>query len=207
VRRWAVTGPIGAGKSAVSALLAARGAAVLDGDALGHEILARPEVRDAIGASFGPGVVHDGRVDRAVLGPLVFADPAQLARLNAITHPPLADLMQERLDALAAAGDHALAVLEAAVYFLLPHPPRLDLVIAVDAPPALRAARLAATRGLDAAAAAARIAAQAPWDAFWSRADRIIVNDGTPADLARAVDDLWRRHGPGVPDPQGAPAS
>lgn len=207
MRRWAVTGPIAAGKSAVSALLALRGAAVVDGDALGHEVLAQPPVRDAVAAAFGPQVMRAGSVDRTALGRLVFADPVALARLNGLTHGPLALLAEARLAALAAAGQHALAVLEAAVYFLLPSPPRVDLVVVVDAPAPLRARRLAAVRGLQAAAAAARIAAQADWGALWARADRTIVNDGTPADLARAVDALWREHGP--PDrptpPQGDP--
>ncbi len=207
MRRWAVTGPIGAGKSSVSALLAARGAAVVDGDALGHEILDRPDVRAAVAAAFGDDVVTAGRIDRGRLGPRVFADPAALDRLNALTHPPLARLMAERLDALAAAGTHALAVLEAAVYFLLPSPPRVDLVVAVDAPAPLRVRRLAAARGLDAEAAADRVAAQAGWDALWARADHTIVNDGSPADLELAVDALWRAHGPAgrAPTPQGDP--
>jgi dephospho-CoA kinase len=207
--RWAVTGPIGAGKSSVTGLLAAWGAAVLDGDALGHEVLAHPQVRDEVAAVFGPAVVRGGCVDRAVLGPMVFADPGAMARLNAVVHPPLARLMADRLDALEQAGEHELAVLEAAVYFLLPSPPRMDLVVAVDAPAAVRAARLAAGRGLDAASAAARIAAQASWDTFWQRADRIIINDGTPAGLEREVADLWRDFGPDrrPAHPQGDPQS
>lgn len=207
--RWTVTGPIGAGKSAVTALLAAKGAAVVDGDALGHEVLAQADVRDAVAAAFGPGIVRDGHIDRTVLGPLVFNDPEAMARLNALVHPPLARLMAARLDALEQGGERVLAVLEAAVYFLLPSPPRMDLVVAVDAPAAVRAARLAAGRGLDAASAAARIAAQASWDALWQRADRIIINDGAPADLEREVAGLWRDHGPDRPSApaQGDPQS
>ena len=194
--RWTVTGPIGAGKSAVTGLLRDRGAAVVDGDALGHEVLARPEVRDAVAGAFGPEVVADGAVDRQALGRRVFADAAALDRLNGLTHPPLQRLMAARLDALERPGGPALAVLEAAVYFLLPSPPRVDLVVVVDAPAAVRARRLAAARGLDRAAAEARIAAQASWEPLWARADRTIVNAGTPADLARAVDALWREEGP-----------
>lgn len=203
MRRWAVTGPIGAGKSAVTALLALRGAAVVDGDALGHQVLARPQIMAELARVFGPGLVAGGRVDRAALGRLVFADRAALARLDALTHGPLAALAGERLDALERAGQHALAVFEAAVYFRLLSPPRMDLVVVVNAPPALRARRLAASRGMEAAVAAARIAAQADWDRDWDRADCTLVNDGTPADLALAVDALWRSHGPPGREPSG----
>lgn len=205
--RWALTGPIGAGKSAVSALLAAWGAAIVDGDRLGHEVLAEPAVRAAVAAAFGPEVLRDGAVDRGRLGAIVFADPTALARLNALTHPRLAALMEERLADLERAGTHALAVLEAAVYFLLPSPPPVDRVVVVDAAAGIRARRLAAARGLSEASARARIAAQADWTALWSRADQVIVNDGSPADLERAVDALWRSHGPAgrAPFPQGDP--
>jgi dephospho-CoA kinase len=199
VRRWVVTGPIGAGKSLASAHLASRGAAIVDGDALGHELLRRPAIRAAVVREFGPGVERDGRIDRSALGAIVFADPAALARLDALTHGPLARLAASRLDELAAAGRHVLAVFEAAVYFLLPSPPLVDLVVVVTAPADLRAARLAHARGLDAATARARIAAQGHWEPLWARADRMIVNDGNAADLARALDALWRAEG--LPDP------
>ncbi|MBK7045900.1 MAG: dephospho-CoA kinase [bacterium] len=195
MRRWVVTGPTGAGKSAVTALLAARGAAVLDGDRLGHEVLALPTVVAAIADRFGAGCVRDGAVDRAALGRHVFASPAELAALDSITHGPLCEAMETGLARLAAAG-HALAVLEAAVYFRLPAPPRADLVIAVVADPGLRAGRLAARAGLTQAEALARVGALSHLDRDWSRADLTIHNNGGPADLAAAVDRLWTDHAP-----------
>jgi dephospho-CoA kinase len=193
MKRWTVTGPTGAGKSAVTALLAARGAAVLDGDHLGHEVLAQAAVVAAVGVRFGVDCAPGGVVDRALLGQRVFGDPVELAALDAITHPPLCALMESRLQELAARG-RALAVLEAAVYFRLPAPPRMDLVVAVVASAEVRAARLAARTGLDPATARARVDALAPLDLDWARADLTIRNDGEPAALAAAVDALWAAH-------------
>lgn len=195
MKRWAVTGPTGAGKSAVTALLAARGAVVLDGDALGHVVLRRPEVVAAVAERFGPACVAAGVVDRGALGNLVFADAGALAALDAITHGPLCVLMEQELAALAVAGP-ALAVLEAAVYFRLPAPPVMDLVVAVLADPTTRARRLATRTGLTPAAALARVRALSHLDPDWNRADLTIHNDGEPEALAAAVDRLWTTQRP-----------
>jgi dephospho-CoA kinase len=191
--RWAVTGPTASGKSLLTALLAERGAAVVDGDRLGHEVLARPEVASAIGQEFGSEYVAGGVVDRGRLGRLVFADPESLDQLNRLTHGPLSDLATERLDALEKRGEHGLAVFEAAVYFLLPSPPRMDLVVVVNAQPAIRQMRLAEKPGIDDLAAAERVAAQAAMEPLWSRGDLIFDNDGDEASLALFAEQLWSR--------------
>ncbi len=195
--RWVVTGPAGAGKTTFTTALAAEGATVLDGDALGHEILARPAIVAAVAAEFGPGTVRGGAVDRPALGRVVFGDAEALRRLNEMTHGDLTTLMGERLDRLAAAGC-ALAVLEAAVYFLLPTPPVADLVVAVVAAAAVRQARLEA-KGLEPAAAAACLAAQEHMADLWHGADLIVTNEGAPADLAAAARRLWRQRGTARP--------
>ena len=195
MKRWAVTGPTGAGKSAVTALLAARGAVVLDGDRLGHVVLERPEVVAAVAGRFGTVCVVDGRVDRAALGRRVFADAGELAALDAITQGPLCALMESELAKLAEGGP-SLAVLEAAVYFRLPAAPRMDLVVAVLADPRTRATRLAARTGLTAAAALLRVNALSHLDSDWARADLVIHNDGGPEQLAAAVDRLWAAQTP-----------
>lgn len=192
--RWVVTGPAGAGKSAFAAELAGLGATVLDGDLLGHEILARPDVAAAVAGAFGSETVTGGTVDRALLGPIVFGDPAALQRLNDLTHPGLAELMSARLDDLAATGC-GLAVLEAAVYFLLPTPPPADLVVAVVAAATIRRARLEA-KGLASGTAADRVGAQESMAPLWRRADLVVNNDGAPEELAAAARGLWRERGP-----------
>ncbi len=192
---WALTGPAGAGKSAVSAILAKQGAAIVDGDRLGHELLKRPEIQAHIARDLGSGYISDGKVDRGALGARVFGDPAALNLLNTIMHGPLSALAAEKLDFLAAAGEHELAVFEAAVYFLLPSPPPVDLVVAVVASPEVRQQRLV-DRSLDrvtAEDARRRIEAQAGMESHWARADEIVVNDGTLDELEARTLRLWPR--------------
>jgi dephospho-CoA kinase len=192
---WVVTGPAGAGKSAVTSLLAAAGAAVVDGDRLGHELLARPAIQAAIAARIDTRYVVDGVVDRAALGERVFRDPVALAELDAITHGPLGDLARVELARLAAAGRHELAVFEAAVYFRLPSPPPADLVVAVVAAPEIRVRRLVARAAgrLSLAAARARVAAQQAMDSLWRQADELIVNEGSRDELEAQVRRLVAR--------------
>jgi dephospho-CoA kinase len=191
--RWVVTGPAGAGKSALCGLFADRGAAVLDGDRLGHDILAREDVVANITNEFGSRVVTDGTVDRAALGALVFPDPVALGKLNGITHGPLAALMGQRLDELEKEGLHRLAVIEAAVYFLLPPVPGIDLVITVTASPSTRLARMADSGSLSPAQARSRIEAQRSMEGGWANADVIVGNDGPVSELKNIAEDLWSR--------------
>jgi len=90
--RIALTGGIGSGKSTVAQLLHSRGAVIVDADAIAREIVepGEPALKE-IRESFGPGVIDaDGRLDRARLAEIVFADADALARLNSITHPRIA---------------------------------------------------------------------------------------------------------------------
>ena len=191
--RWVVTGPAGAGKSALCGLFAGRGAAVLDGDRLGHEILVREDVVANIIAEFGSDLVSGGSVDRAALGALVFSDPVALGKLNGITHGPLAALMGQRLDELEKEGLHRLAVLEAAVYFLLPPVPGIDFVITVTASPAKRLARMTDRGFLSPTEALARIEAQRSMEDGWARADVVVGNDGPVSELEHTAEKLWSR--------------
>jgi len=122
-----------------------------------------------------------------------------LTELNDITHGPLAALAAEKLAKLAAARQHQLAVFEAAVYFLLPSPPPVDLVVAVIAAPEIRVRRLVARAGgqLTVEQARQRVAAQDRLERYWSRADEVIVNDGTPEELETNTLRLIPRPRPG----------
>jgi dephospho-CoA kinase len=190
MRVWVVTGPIGAGKSLVTGYLQDRGAVIVDADKLGHQVLENPAMVQAIGREFGPEVLVAGKVDRRKLGSLVFSDPAAMARLNAMTHPPLLALVSNCLAELAREGKHELAVVEAAVYFLWPPLQSIDLVVSVVADEEIRLRRLITHRGLTADQAKDRLMAQEPLAPFWETADVLLSNNGDLKSLKRQVDKM-----------------
>ncbi len=185
-----LTGGIGAGKSTVSALLADRGAVIIDADAITHE-LQRPgtPVFDAIVERFGPGVVAaSGELDRAALADIVFNDADELAALNAIVHPAVGAEMMARL-AAEAETDHVV-VLDVP---LLVESGRSDMAgtIVVDVPPDVALDRLVNQRGVTEDDARARMGRQASREDRLAKADRVVDNRGTRDDLEGQIDDLW----------------
>ena len=187
-----LTGGIGSGKSTVSALLAARGAVVVDADAITRE-LQRPgtEVFQAMVDRFGPGIVAaDGTLDRQAVADLVFGDPAALADLNAIVHPAVGAEIARRL-AEEAETDH-LVVLDVP---LLVESGRSDLagLVVVDVDPEVAVERLVAQRGMREDDARARMARQVGREDRLARADVVIDNSGTLADLEAQVEAIWPR--------------
>ena len=187
---WVVTGPIGAGKSTVSGLLAERGAAVVDADRLGHEVLTDPFVVKKLEEEFGSDCIINGQVDRQCLGKLVFSDQQAMDRLNALTHPALLHLAAFRLDKLAKDGNHELAVLEAAVYFLWPPLPMVDMVISVIADVEVRQRRLMEDRGMTLPQVQDRMRTQDNLASLWETADVILDNSSHRESLVEAVDQL-----------------
>jgi len=191
-----VTGSVAAGKSALSARLAALGAAVIDVDALGHRALAAGEVRDAVVAAFGRGVLAaDGSLDRRALAGSAFGDAAARARLEAIVHPVVRRWIDEAV-AAAQRGGAPLVVVDCALLFESGLDAICDVTLAVDAPEAVRAARAQAMRGWDESELRRREAAQLAPAEKLARAGRVFVNDGSDArlaDEARAVFDAVLR--------------
>ncbi len=192
---WVVTGPVGAGKSSVTSILAQRGAAVVDADRLGHEVLADPAIVETIAREFGPEcVLEEGQVNRARLGSLVFGNEQALKRLNDLTHGPLIALAQQRLEDLSKQRQHKLAVLEAAVYFLWPAMDLVDLVVAVVSRDDIRRHRLMNDRGLTSEQVAQRFQSQAAMDSLWSGAQVILENNEDLRSLEKSVDDLLKKN-------------
>ena len=110
--RIGLTGPIGCGKSTVAVWLAERGAVVIDADAIAREVSAPGEpAHDAVIAAFGDAVRLDGgRLDRAALARVVFADPEALGRLEAIVHPVVRVRILARIAEADAAGAPAVVI-------------------------------------------------------------------------------------------------
>ena len=189
VLRVGLTGNIGAGKSTVGAMLAARGCLVLDADRLGHELLlAGSPVRDAIVAEFGDDIVGEGgNLDRSALAQVVFSDPEARRRLESLTHPAIRDLEDERVRE----GGCDIAVTEASLLVETGAHVRYHRLVAVVAPEAVRRARLL-ERGMSAADIARRMAAQMPQEQKAAAADYVIDNGGPLAATEARVQRLHR---------------
>ena len=178
-----LTGGIGSGKSTVSALLAERGAVVVDADAIHRENMAPGgRVHDAVLARFGT-------VDRPALAAIVFNDADALADLNALTHPAVGAVIAERV-AAEAATDHVV-VLDVPLLIESINAYPLAGLIVVDAPPDVAVQRLVEQRGMNEADARARMAAQASREQRLAAADFVVDNSGTLDDLRREVDRCW----------------
>lgn len=191
MRTIGLTGGIGAGKSTVARELERLGAVVVDADAIARETLAPGSAGlAAVARDLGPGLLReDGSLDRAALGALVFADPAARARLEAISHPLVAAESARRQ---AAAPPDAVVVHDVPLIVEKGLAGRYDLVVVVGADEQTRLARLV-ERGMTAADARARIAAQATDAQRREIADVWLDNSGTPAELLDQVRRLWRR--------------
>jgi dephospho-CoA kinase len=185
-----LTGGIGSGKSTVSAMLAARGAEIIDADDITRDVQQPGSpVVEAIAARFGDSVLDAERgLIRSKLADIVFSDAAALRDLNALVHPAVGREIDRRVDALAATEN--VVVLDIP---LLTENPRRDLQgkIVVDVPADVQLERLIRYRGFTPDDAAARIARQSSRDDRLKGADFVIDNSGTPDDLTRQVHALW----------------
>lgn len=188
-----LTGGIGAGKSTVAGLFAARGVPVVDADALAREVVVpgQPALGE-IAAAWPEVVGADDVLDRKRLGAIIFADPTARARLEAITHPHIQTLGAERLAALAAAG-HRLALYEAPLLVESRRWRDFDGLIVVTASESTQIARARTRDGLTEAEAQARIRAQLPTADKVRVATHVIDNDGDLAATEAQVEALLRR--------------
>ncbi len=187
-----VTGNIASGKSMVAELLQKKGALLLSADQLAREVVA-PGTRllDELISQFGSEILQaDGSLDREHLGRLVFADEAARRRLNALLHPAIARLAEQRLAVLSASGA-PLVVYEAPLLFEAGAEKRVDKVLVIRIDPELQLRRLIVRDQCDAAEARRRIDAQMPQQEKAARADYLIENSGGLEELERAVDNLW----------------
>ena len=184
---------MGSGKSTVAQELAARGAVVIDSDQVARAVMAPGTgLEKAVRQHFGPPVATaDGGLDRAALAHIVFADPTELAALEALAHPPIRREVARRLAAAEAAGADVAVVELPLLDSARRRQYQFDLVVLVDIPRELAVKRVVA-RGMDEADARARLAAQPGDEQRRAAADMVISNTGDREQLASAVDDLWR---------------
>ena len=194
LRVFGLTGGIGSGKSTAARLLRERGVPVVDADELAREAVAPGSpglaaVLEAFGADL---LTPDGTLDRQKLGNLVFSDEGQRKRLNAITHPIVRQLSQERFAALERQGV-PLAAYDVPLLFEVGLDAALKPSVLVACSEATQVSRVMARDQTSEAAARARIAAQMPLAEKRRRADYVLENDGSLQDLERQVEALLPR--------------
>ena len=190
--RIGLTGGIGSGKSTVAAMLAKRGATVIDTDAIAHRLTAADgAAMPALRRAFGDGVAcADGALDRDAMRARAFTDPAVKARLEALLHPLIG--AQAQRDAAAATG--GVVVFDVPLLAESAHwRARVDRVLVVDCSPETQIDRVALRTGWTRDAAVRVIASQAPRAARRAIADAVIFNDAvTLAALDAQVHALWQ---------------
>ena len=158
------------------------GAAVISGDGVGHGVLEPGGPAFTKVTARWPSVVVEGRIDRPLLAGIVFRDPAELAALEALTHPAIIETILDRVTEI----DRPVIV---------EVPLILDLgdgwfTVFVDADHEVRIER-AVARGADETDVRRRAAAQADREEWLLWADHVIVNEGTKEELGTQVDALW----------------
>ena len=184
-----LTGNIATGKSEVARMLAELGAQVIDADRVAHQVmLPGGPAYDQVIAAFGPGILDaGGRIDRRVLGDLVFRDAEALHRLEAAVHPATITAVGRRI----AEATAAIVVIEAIKLIESGMHRAYDRLWVVTAPRSLQIRRLVTARGLTEEEAVLRVDAQPPQEEKARLADRVLVNDGSLDQLREKVQRAW----------------
>ena len=187
-----LTGNIGSGKSTVAQLLSERGATIIDADVLARRAVeVGTPAHKAIAERWGTSVLAaDGSLDRSALRRTVFSDPAQLEQLNAFVHPEVERMRAALVEQARARGDR-LVVCDIPLLFERRMTDLFDRIVLVDAPRPMRLERLVRQRGLKESEAMDMIVAQMPAEQKRARADHVIDNDGTLAQLDARVSEVW----------------
>ena len=201
MRVLGLTGGIGSGKSMVGQIFAWLGAVVIDADQLAREVVepGQPALQE-IATTFGRDVLlADGRLDRSKLAGIIFADPAERARLDAITHPRIRARMDEEIKARRSGP--GVLIVDIPLLYENDRTHSVERVIVVWVDPQTQLRRIRRRDGLSAEAARQRIAAQMPLDAKRARADHVIDNSGSREDTRRQVEAIYHLYAPAAASP------
>ena len=189
-----IVGGIGAGKSTAAGQFARLGCAVIDADAIGHELLTESAVRRRIARRWGPDVLGEsGEVDRKALAAVVFRDAVQLAALNRIMHPLIARRVKRRVSIARKDAAVPAVVIDAAVLLEGGWDKLCTHLIFVSAASATRAARAARRAGWARTAWRQREKSQIPLDKKRPRCDHTIDNSSSLSHLCEQVRRVFRQ--------------
>lgn len=186
-----LTGGIGSGKSEVSRMLKEFGADIIDADRVGHEAyLPNTETYDKLVAEFGDILQANGEIDRKKLGARIFAEPEARERLNAIVHPRMYAMIEERIQRLREQGAMAV-VLDAAILIEVGWDSLVAEVWVVAAPEEMVVQRIGQRDGLPAEQVRQRIRAQITPEERARHAAVVIDNSGGMYELSAQVREVW----------------
>lgn len=187
-----LTGGIGSGKTVLARFLSELGAAVIDADRVGHELLEKSgETRRELVAAFGEGILTpQGEIDRRKLADLVFTDGAALAKLNRIMHPRIYRLVHEQIERYRQQG--MVVVVEAPLLVEAGWTAMVDQVWVTVAPEFTVLKRLKGRGGLSEREIRARIRAQARNRVRLKYAQVVINTECSLGELKARAKKLWR---------------
>lgn len=192
-----LTGGIATGKSTVSALFVAKGAALVDADVIAREVMlpGHPVLAGAVQA-FGESILQpDGTLDRNRLGEIVFRDPEALQTLNNLTHPAIRTEIKDRMYTLDQEDPQRLVIVDIPLLYESQLDNLFDQIIVVYVPRRVQLARLMARNGMKLEQAENRLKSQMDIELKRRKADYVIDNSGDPGSTERQVAGLWDRLG------------
>ncbi len=193
-----ITGGIGSGKSAVARILKEKyGAAVIDTDAIGHELMeaGKPAYKEVIRNFGGKVTAPDGSIDRKVLGSIVFADRAKLEVLNSIIHPAVGAEVDKKISEYR--EKYKYIALETALLLKVGYNTKCDKIWFIYADKKTRLERLVNGRGMDRKKAVEIFNTQNTDEEFIAAADEIIDNSSSEFELENRIQNILERYGGG----------
>lgn len=177
-----ITGPTGAGKTTLLREVEKLGEAVIDCDAVYHELLKSDiAFQELLEREFGPLRNESGAIDRKKLGTIVFYDPEKLETLNSIAWAVVTDRVRALLEEYRQQG-RGLAAVDAVALLESPLKELCQLTVAVLASPEVRVKRIMVREGISEEYAWARVRAQKPDEYFIQNCDVTLVNNCTSAE-------------------------
>lgn len=189
-----LTGRIGSGKSTVSKYLGELGAVVIDADKVTHEVLSPGhEIGRNVIAEFGQGILTpDGEIDRKKLGEIVFNNPEALERLTEIMHPPMYEIVKNRIEEHRRRGIKVV-ILEVIALIEANWTPLTDEIWVTIASEDTVIKRIKEQRGMSEEQILSRIRSQLTTEEWIKHADIVIENNGDFNELKTKLDEQWAR--------------
>jgi dephospho-CoA kinase len=188
-----LTGGIGTGKTTVGRMFVALGCHLIDADAIVHKLIEPPgDVYQSIVAEFGPKILNEhGRINRTVLGEIVFNHPQARTRLNALVHPAVIQRQRDWLQELRSTNPDAIGIVDAALMIEVGSYKDFDRVVVVVCSREEQVRRLRARSGLSDEQIESRIRAQMPIEEKVRFANYVIDNSGSLDDTQKQVERVF----------------